>query len=212
VENGYLFRYIIWDFDGTLYDTYPEISGVMAGALGGFGIVERREDILANLHVSLSHSLKYYSEKHHIPLDALSQRFFVLEEDMDVSSCLPFEGAIETVEKVRENGGSNFIFTNRGKSTFRFLDRWNHRYLFDEIITRESGFDRKPSPDAINHIVCRYSLEKDRVIMVGDRDVDLNAAINAGIRCCYFDSHGIPSKARPDYSVRSFRELGAILL
>ena len=54
---------VIWDFDGTLFDTYPAIAGVFLESLESFGISEDRRDVLKLLHQSLSDTYDYFSAK-----------------------------------------------------------------------------------------------------------------------------------------------------
>lgn len=57
---------------------------------------------------------------------------------------------------------------------------------FSDFITSQQGFERKPSPDAINYLINKYDMIHSETIMIGDRDLDLLAAKNAGISACYF--------------------------
>ncbi|MFO7636170.1 MAG: HAD-IA family hydrolase [Clostridia bacterium] len=202
---------IIWDFDGTLYDTYPKIAVVLQETLGEFHVRDDFSGILESLHVSMNHTLEKYSEKHGLPLQLLRQRFVENEENMDVRDCPPFEHAMEMVFLVRSNGGKNLICTNRGNSTFRFLDHYNHRSCFEDILTRESGHGKKPDPEPLLHLMGKNGLEKHRTLMVGDRDLDIRAARSAGIMSCYFDSHGIPSREKPDHVIFSLDEIKKLL-
>lgn len=202
-----MYQSVIWDFDGTLYDTYPSISGILHETLTGFGVEEDLPVIMGLLHISMSHALEHFAGKYRLSLPDFREAFFRNEEAMDVKNCNPFPGAIETVLYVRRKQGKNFICTNRGNSTFRFLDHHRHTSLFEEVITRESGHGRKPHPGPLQYLLKKHVLEHNRVLMVGDRDLDVRAARMAGIRCCYFNSHGIPSRENPDYVIDSLFDL-----
>ena len=51
---------VIWDFDGTLFDTYPAIADVFIETFKRFGITETRREVLAYLHQSLSETYNHF--------------------------------------------------------------------------------------------------------------------------------------------------------
>lgn len=48
---------ILWDFDGTLFDTYPAYTMILSEVLGD--TVDKQE-IYKNLKISYSHAIHYY--------------------------------------------------------------------------------------------------------------------------------------------------------
>ena len=62
--------------------------------------------------------------------------------------------------------------------------------LFSDAVTRLDGFPAKPAPDALRYLIQKHRLDLSRCVMVGDRDIDLDAAKNAGIACALFDPDG----------------------
>ncbi|MBR3483981.1 MAG: HAD-IA family hydrolase [Lachnospiraceae bacterium] len=52
---------------------------------------------------------------------------------------------------------------------------------FNEIVTSQSGFARKPEPDGINYFIDKYNLNRKNVYYVGDRTIDMDCAKNAGV-------------------------------
>ena len=59
--------------------------------------------------------------------------------------------------------------------------------LFTDVVTGEDGFPLKPAPDALNALMERNGLKKDACLMLGDRDIDIGAGVNAGIRTLLYD-------------------------
>ena len=53
--------------------------------------------------------------------------------------------------------------------------------LFDTAIGERDGIARKPAPDSVHEILCRFNLPKEEAVYIGDSDVDLNTAKNAGL-------------------------------
>lgn len=202
-----MIKNVIWDFDGTLFDTYPAIADVFLETFRRFGVTETRIEVLGLLHQSLSQTYDHFSKKHSLNRDEMRAKFVESEEAMDVSMAKPFPGAEDILIHIIDKGGKNFIYTNRGASTYSFLEHEDHTKYFTEIVTREDGFGRKPKPDCINYLVDKYSLSQETTLMVGDREIDVLAAHNADIKSCYFNSHHIPIPTKPDIYVESLPEL-----
>ena len=198
---------VIWDFDGTLFDTYPAIADVFLETFRYYDIEETRAEVLQLLHQSLSETYDFFSAKHSIERADLRSKFVETEEAMDVSKALPFLGAELILTHVIKNDGMNFIYTNRGASTYSFLKHAGHMKYFTEIVTREDGFGRKPSPDCINYFIEKYSMNRDETLMVGDREIDVLAAHNACIKSCYFNSHHIPIGTSTDIYIDALFDL-----
>ena len=45
---------------------------------------------------------------------------------------------------------------------------------FTEILTSQSGFDRKPSPEAATYLISKYHLKPERTFYIGDRTLDID--------------------------------------
>ncbi len=202
------YKHIIWDFDGTLFDTYGEISKVIEDVLFKKGITEDYILISKNLHISLSHTLRMLSEKHNLDHPKLVADFLVAEEKMNVQKALPFDGVEKIINEVE---GYNFIVTNRGASIFRFLEAKDYLGYFKEILYRDSGFSLKPSSETVDYLVNKYNLDKKQILFIGDRDIDIECAINSKIDSCYYDSHDILNIAPSTYYTKSFYDLAEIL-
>lgn len=81
---------------------------------------------------------------------------------------------------------------------------------FSDFITSQQGFERKPSPDAINYLINKYDMIHSETIMIGDRDLDLLAAKNAGISACYFTDEN-EKNDNSDYKINNFKQLCSIV-
>ena len=57
---------------------------------------------------------------------------------------------------------------------------------FTEILTSQSGFARKPSPEAATYLISKYHLKPDRTFYIGDRTLDIDFAQNSGIQSINF--------------------------
>ena len=54
---------------------------------------------------------------------------------------------------------------------------------FDYIAGKKDGVPTKPAPDIVYSIIDELGVEKSGTVMVGDSNVDVETAHNAGIKC-----------------------------
>lgn len=205
-----MFTHIVWDFDGTLFDTYPMLTNAMLVALSEFGIVESEENILRLMKVSMSHMMKVLEETYQ-----LGEKFYTTcnpkGKEFKEDPITPFPGAIEICRYISDHQGYNHLFTHRDNSAITYLEEFELLHHFTGLITRENGFARKPSPEAINFLIKEYDISKDQALLIGDREIDLMAAKNAGIRACHFNPNHDSTLACADYTIQNFNELETII-
>ena len=172
-------KLFVWDFDGTLLDTYPNITGYLQRALRDFGKDATQTEILEKMLVNIPHAINYYSEFYHLP--NLRDRYMVYKalEETDPVTVFPY--VKEVLRRVREIGADNYIFTNRGDTIYKMLERAGILNDFTEIITSASpNFKVKPAPDSIIYLMEKYGGTKDNTVMIGDRVCDLESGRGQG--------------------------------
>ncbi len=209
------FTHYIWDFDGTLFDSYPQIAAAIRDAFGGLNCIITYEEAYALTKVSVGHALQTLKERFALNLteEELKTRFREFTKaDPSVGSPRPYAGIPELLETIVLRGGKNYLFTHRGPSALKYLEACSLQHLFAGCITGADGFAPKPAPDAVLALISRFHMKKGRVVMVGDRDIDILAGQNAGAAGCFFD----PDHFYGDYPIElmahSVEELKALLL
>jgi HAD superfamily hydrolase (TIGR01549 family) len=204
-----MYKHIIWDFDGTLFDTYPVMAGSFRETLEGHGFEEPLEEIIKQMKVSITSALKHYEKKY-----GIGKEFFTAydsrrkEVEFDLSK--PFEGIVELCKYVHETGRKNYLYTHRGESSIKMLESYGLTGYFSDFITSQHGFERKPSPDAILHLIRTHHIDHSEAIMIGDRDLDLESGKNAGISSCFFTDK-MEENPHADYVVTSVEGLYSII-
>ncbi len=206
-----MYKHIIWDFDGTLFDTYPILVNSLKKALEEMGIVEEYSKIMSLIRVSVGHAFEYYKMNHQLDLAVLKDRYDVNRQEVNRGNVKPFTSADDILIDIYNAGKKNYIYTNRGKSVIEYLEHHNLMKYFEDIISREDNFERKPSPDALLYLLGKHHIDAEEAIMVGDRDIDILSGKNAGTKTCFYDSDGIVQVDIADYTVRHMKELYKII-
>ncbi|WP_160725817.1 HAD hydrolase-like protein [Bacillus sp. USDA818B3_A] len=167
---------VLWDFDGTLFDTYPAL-------VEGFVSLSKqdldRDEVLRWLKKDSKTAFKHYGIS-----EELREEYKRLYNLHSVNS-LPFEHIEEVLSSVDEN----VIVTHRDKeSTLMLLEKFNLLQYFQEVVSvEEQGFTRKPHTASYEHILKTRHID----LVVGDRDLDLIPARSLNIRTVAFQNPNI---------------------
>ena len=197
------FENYIWDFDGTLLDTYDFLTSSLKKALEKNGIYENEKEISDKIHISYFQAATYYANKHDVKFENIDKWYKEFSHQIDYDKIRSFDYVEETLKGIIEKGGRNFIFTHRGKSIYEMLERFNMLEFFVEIVDSTAPFERKPKPDANIYLIKKYNLDKSKTMYVGDREIDILSGKDAGIKTCYFKEN--ETCAIADYNITSFK-------
>ncbi|TFD93584.1 HAD-IA family hydrolase [Jeotgalibacillus sp. R-1-5s-1] len=164
---------ILWDFDGTLFDTYPAYSKRLHDVLVGKA---SQEEAYTQLKISASHALNFFdlSNEERKTYDDLTKQ--ISPDEM-----VPFNG----VEAVLKSANKNVIMTHKDqKSALEILDFHGFTDYFTEIVTIDHGFPRKPDPASYQYLHERHHID----LAIGDRELDIIPAKKLGIATCLFQN------------------------
>ena len=201
-----MIRNIIWDVDGTLFDTYPAIAGAVKTALNDLGCDAPLDWITGLTKITLNHCITTLTETYPLTGEAIRERYEMHYAGILLEEQRPMPGVVPICEYIWANGGKNVIVTHRGReSTVGLLSTHHLIDYFAGWITQDDGYPRKPDPAAFVAAIRAYGLKREDTITVGDRDIDIEAGQAAGLFSCLFDFEN--SKVRPDLTITTFETL-----
>ena len=176
----------IWDLDGTLLDSYEAILSGIEGTFGQFSIPYDKESVREFiLTYSVQDLLEKVAEERNLDAEVLNQvRAQSLAEKNAQVVLMP--GAREVLAWADEAGIQQFVYTHKGDNAFTILSDLGLEFYFTEILTNQSGFARKPSPEAGLYLLDKYQLDPMQTYYVGDRTLDVEFAQNSGIQSINF--------------------------
>ena len=176
----------IWDLDGTLLDSYEAILSGIEETFGQFSIPYDKEQVREFiLKFSVQDLLMQVAEERKIDVEVLNQvRAQSLAEKNAQVVLMP--GAREVLAWAKETGIQQFVYTHKGDNAFTILRDLGLESHFTEILTSQSGFARKPSPEAAIYLLDKYQLNPDNTYYIGDRTLDVEFAQNSGIQSINF--------------------------
>ena len=203
-------KLFIWDFDGTLMDTYPFTTACLKRALADYGREVSQVEILEQMMVTIGHAVSYYSKRFDLPLLKERFAFYHAEEGRETPRLMP--GVEEVLRAIRDKGCVNAIFTNRGDSTYPMLEKAGILSLFDTIVTANSPhFKVKPAPDSVLWLMKHHGAEPEETVMIGDRACDLESGYGAGCLTCHLLTEAVPQSPKCDYRVERVDQMLSLL-
>lgn len=193
----------IWDLDGTLLDSYEAILSGIEETFAQFSIPYDKEKVREFiLKFSVQDLLEKVAEERKLDVEVLNQvRAQSLAEKN--AQVLLMSGARQVLSWADQVGIRNFIYTHKGNNAFTILRDLGLESYFTEILTSQSGFARKPSPEAATYLLDKYQLNPEKTYYIGDRTLDVEFAQNSGIRSINF----LESSYEGNYRIQSLTDV-----
>ncbi len=95
----------------------------------------------------------------------------------------PYDGVLDMLKALREEGYKIAVLSNKFDSAVKELSNKYFGELVDLAVGQKDGVKEKPSPLGIQEIAKELDTDIEACIMVGDSEVDIQTANNAGIDC-----------------------------
>ena len=174
---------IIFDLDGTLIDSAPDIQTVANAVLAEFGAaplsLKQTRGFIGNGAAVFVQRMFALRELPHADLAPALQQFLQRYEGA-VSLTKPFPGVRQCLEDLLGQGHSLGICTNKPlKPTHAVLQHLNLAGYFQVIVGGDSLPMRKPDPAPLMAVATE--LKHAKVVFVGDSEVDAKTAQAAGV-------------------------------
>ena len=212
---------IVFDLDGTLVDTAPDLINALNFILAREGLPPvplhaARNMIGAGARKLLERGLEL--EGRHVSLaelDRLTDDFISYYAEHIADASRPFDGLEAALDDLENQGYRFAVCTNKLEwLSRRLLDRLNLSPRFSAICGADTFGVSKPDPAILRQTVARAGAELSSAIMVGDAGPDVGVARRAGVPviCVSFGYTEVPvADLKPDRIIDHMRELhGAI--
>lgn len=210
-----MIRGIIFDFDGTLIDSYEAITESLNGVRGAFSLPPYDT---AEVRSMVGHGLEVLIEEA-VGKDRVEEGVRLFRETYDRicesrTSVLP--QVRETLETLDERRYEMAIATNKPSYFARnILKALDLDHLFVEVLGPNDVERPKPDPEMLEIIMMRVGLGPDEVVYIGDMLLDIETGRRAGVSVYAIPTGSASREAlldgRPDRLLHSFSDLLAVL-
>ena len=169
---------ILWDLDGTLLDTLEDLADGVNVALRHFGYPERTIEEVRRFVGNGARRLIERAVPDGADVDAVLEAFRSYYDAHCQVKTKPYDGIMEELEKL----GKQYpmaVVSNKPDAAVASLCA----DYFPGLYARGESADcpRKPAPDMVFKAMASIGVE--RCIYVGDSEVDVLTAKNAGVPC-----------------------------
>lgn len=181
-----MYKTAIFDLDGTLLNTIGDLAEATNHALAAFGMPLRT---LEQTRASVGNGIRRLIELS-VPqgttvdvIDQVTAEFKAFYADNCANLTKPYDGIIEMLARLRKAGVRCAISSNKGDFAVQTLAEQYFSGLVDLAVGEREGIPRKPAPDSIHAIMRELGADPASTVYVGDSEVDLLTAANAGLPC-----------------------------
>ena len=180
---------VVFDLDGTLIESLPDIQLATNRTLGDFGL-DPLDDKTTRGFVGkgsrhlLTQALLYHGK---VPtdeeIDYAYVRFLHHYSLAPNAAGYVFPGVEATLQSLADVGHELAVCTNKPhEPTVQVMKAYGIADFFDVIVGGDDVENRKPHPDHLLETTKRLKLNKDDVVFIGDSENDIQAAVAADIR------------------------------
>ena len=177
---------IIWDLDGTLMDTLQDLWLSTNHALKVYGMKERTFEEVRSF---VGNGVRKLIERA-VPDGENNPQFeevFAEFKRHYMVHCKDntglYPGIAATLRELKARGMRMAIVSNKLQAGVTELHREWFADTIEVAIGEREGMARKPAPDMVETALRELGVGKENAVYIGDSDVDLATARNAGLPC-----------------------------
>ncbi len=178
----------VFDLDGTLLDTLPSITAGVNRALASYHLppvsLERARQLVGNASQYLTdHALEdagvdWDEDQRRAFVDVYHQAYW----SDPIEATHPYDGVARLLEALKDGGKRLMVFSNKPDAlVVRLVHHFFGTELFEQVRGLREGVPRKPDPAGLFDMMRDAGVESDRVLYIGDSEVDAALGKAAGV-------------------------------
>ena len=179
---------LIFDLDGTLVDTAPDLHAATNHVLG---LIGRHPITMAELRAFVGHGAMNLIERgvaatgeavDQDTLKRLHKTFLEYYGDNIADHSVVFDGLLAVLDKAQASGLKLGVCTNKvEKLSHKLLTELGMMQRFGSLIGGDTLTVMKPDPAPLVEAIVRLGVDPAHAMMVGDSETDIRTAQNAGV-------------------------------
>jgi len=177
----------VFDLDGTLVDTIGDIAAAVNYGLEKNGFPMLTVQTIMRL---VGHSVDYMCY-HATPEEHREERWKAVLDDYNAyyakhccDHSTPYEGIMRTLQKLRRAGITLAVVSNKPhRDAMHVVETLFPRDTFSMVLGMMKKFHKKPESEPLDFVLDYLGIDRSEAIYVGDSEVDIAFAKNAGMPC-----------------------------
>ena len=173
---------VIWDLDGTLLDTLADLTASTNAALAAFGYPPRTpEQIRRVVGNGAANQIRKSLPEDVQDFDEVLAFYKAHYRAHCNEATRPYPGILEALDALKARGVKMAVVSNKPDPATRALCRAHFGGRLDLALGECEGIRRKPAPDSVLRAL--DLLGGSAPVYIGDSEVDVATAQNAGMDC-----------------------------
>lgn len=212
---------IVFDLDGTLVNTAPDLLRTLNFILDSVGLAPVPLEIIETMIGMGAKAMMTRAIEHNgvqpadYDLNLLFDQFLRHYAANICEHSHPFENVVTVLDRLQEDGHILAVCTNKRVALAeQLLDELDLSRRFKAVLGADSVPERKPNGDHILSTIQSAGGNPDRAVMVGDSRTDERAARNAGLPFI-FVTFGYeietPDQLKPDAVISNYSEFLSVI-
>lgn len=177
---------VIFDLDGTLLDTLQDLAAAVNHALYQQGYPPRTVQEVCRFVGNGVENLMRRAVPAGLPEERIMAALAVFKDYYALhnnDATAPYPGIEALLDHLKARGVRMAIVSNKNDPNVKALARLYFPTTISMAVGEGGGVRAKPCPDTVLHVMNTWGCDPSRVLYVGDSDVDIQTARNAGVDC-----------------------------
>lgn len=211
-----MYKFVLFDFDGTVFDTVEGITKSVRYALNKRGMDAELESLRCfagpPLGQTFMEKFGYTEEEARQAVKDYRERYIPI----GLYECSPFEGMKELLERLRQEGVKLGIATLKPLYMARtLLEKEDMLRLFHVSCGADPDKMHETKAEILSRAMAELGADADSTVYVGDTKFDVHGAHECGVKCIGvrygYAAEGELAAAGADFMCGTVAELGSLL-
>lgn len=178
-----MIKAVIFDVDGTLVDTVPNLTGILNALRAEYGLAPiGKAEVLGTVNLPTSEfvpgclpEITDEAERPH-----MLERYYSYYNDHVTDNTYPYEGIPELLTRLKKEGIKLATLSNKDDFNVVKICRKIFPGMMDEAWGKNPAYPGKPDPTSAWALAEKLGVGPEEVAYIGDSDVDMMTGRNAG--------------------------------
>lgn len=180
------YQAVLFDMDGTVLDTLADLTNAVNHILDEYAMPRRTPREVASFLGNGAARLLSKSVPAGTSDARLAEMLRVYQPWYDSHCAIltaPYPGILTLMKSLRKAGVKQAVISNKQDSAVKRLAAEHFPGLLETAVGESAAVRRKPNPDAVLAALREMDVAPEDAVYVGDTEVDLQTAENAGLAC-----------------------------
>lgn len=181
-----MIKNLIFDLDGTLLNTLSDLRDSTNFALKKFDFPVRSTEEIRNfvgngLRMLIRRAVPNETDEETVDRVLAEMKAHYREHYHD--GTVPYDGILPFLTEMKKRGFHMAIVSNKADPMVQLLRTLYFDDLISVAVGELEGIARKPAPDMVEIAMQRLGCTAENAVYIGDSEVDIETAKNAGLPC-----------------------------